>query len=521
MSTGAASGEPAAPGGAAGTAALFAPQGILDALPAAVYVCDPDGLICQYNAEAARLWGRRPTIGDTDLRFCGAFRLFHLDGRPLPHAETPMAQALRSGEAPPRNQGVVIERPDGSRVRVMVNIVPLRDDEGRLIGAVNAFIDVGDRLLLQEELRQRVAELEGILDLVPIGIGIAHDRSGTRITGNPRMREILGVPEQDANLSKTGPGREALPFRVLRGDVEVPDGELPMQVAARAGREVPPTELDLVARDGSRRSIVVAAVPLLDEDGTPRGSIGVFEDVSERKRSEEERERHLHELRAAYEQLEQFTYITSHDFQEPLRMVGIHLDLLGRRTDGLDGQARWHLEHARQAAVRLRALIVSLQDYTTIMAATGRRSAEVADLAGALENALANLDRPIAEAGARVVGTLDGRVRCGEGLVTLVLQNLVANAIRYRGDEPPLIRLEQERRGDALLIGVRDNGIGVPADARERIFEIFRRVEPARGPGSGIGLAICRRIVDSHGGRIWVEANEGGGSVFRVLLPAD
>ena len=116
---------------------------LLQSLPIGVYCCEPDGTICSYNLRAAALWGRLPRVGDTDQRFCGAHKLFWPDGRPLPHDETPMAEALRSGK-PAHDQKVIIERPDGSRVCVLVNIDPLYDQDGRIVGAVNCFQDIGD-----------------------------------------------------------------------------------------------------------------------------------------------------------------------------------------------------------------------------------------------------------------------------------------------------------------------------------------------------------------------------------------
>jgi PAS domain-containing protein len=117
--------------------------GLLNSLPIGVYCCEPDGTICSYNLRAAALWGRLPRIGDADERFCGAHKLFLPDGRPLPHAETPMAEALRSGKAA-HDQRVTIERPDGSRVNVLVNIDPLYDKDGVLVGAVNCFQDISE-----------------------------------------------------------------------------------------------------------------------------------------------------------------------------------------------------------------------------------------------------------------------------------------------------------------------------------------------------------------------------------------
>ena len=130
---------------------------VLDAIPAAVYLCAADGVIVRFNRRAAELWGRTPTVGDTDQRFCGSFRLYHLDGTLLPHARTPMATALRTGKAQ-RDKEVVIERPDGSRIVVSVHIDPLKDGRGQVEGAINWFQDITERKRTQESLARRMEE---------------------------------------------------------------------------------------------------------------------------------------------------------------------------------------------------------------------------------------------------------------------------------------------------------------------------------------------------------------------------
>jgi PAS domain S-box-containing protein len=136
---------------------------VIEHLPVAVYLCEaPTGVIRLYNRRAAGLWGREPPLGDTDERFCGSFKLHRLDGTPLPHSETPMAAVLRDGK--PRTDEVVIERPDGSRISVEVNITPLQNDEGRLIGAVNAFTDVSHRESSERALRLSEARYRAIVE---------------------------------------------------------------------------------------------------------------------------------------------------------------------------------------------------------------------------------------------------------------------------------------------------------------------------------------------------------------------
>jgi PAS domain S-box-containing protein len=165
-------------------------QAILDAMPMALYVCSADGAILRYNRRAAELWGRTPCPGETDERYCGSFRLYHLDGRPLAHADTPMAQVLRTGQ-PAHGLEVLIERPDGSRRTVLVQIEPLLDDQGRVLGAINCFQDISDRKALELELSQSRQDLEDFFENGAVGLHLVA-ADGTILRANRAELDLLG-----------------------------------------------------------------------------------------------------------------------------------------------------------------------------------------------------------------------------------------------------------------------------------------------------------------------------------------
>jgi PAS domain S-box-containing protein len=165
-------------------------QAILDAMPTALYVCSAHGAILRYNRRAAELWGRQPRPGETDERYCGSFRLYHLDGRPLAHADTPMAQVLRTGQ-PAHGLEVLIERPDGSRRTVLVQIEPLLDDQGRVLGAINCFQDISDRKALEFELRQSRQDLEDFFENGAVGLHLVA-ADGTILRANQAELNLLG-----------------------------------------------------------------------------------------------------------------------------------------------------------------------------------------------------------------------------------------------------------------------------------------------------------------------------------------
>ncbi|SEP00678.1 sensor histidine kinase [Amycolatopsis saalfeldensis] len=217
--------------------------------------------------------------------------------------------------------------------------------------------------------------------------------------------------------------------------------------------------------------------------------------------------------------LEQFAYVASHDLQEPLRKVTSFCQLLERRYKGqLDERGEQYIDFAVDGAKRMQSLINDLLAFSRV----GRHTAEpvVLDSGRLLDQALANLGTAIEETGARVERGELPEVRGEASLLTAVLQNLVNNALKFHADEPPVVRVEAERDGGQWLFSVTDNGIGIEEQYADRIFVIFQRLHSRTAyGGTGIGLAMCRKIIEHHGGRIWLDTAHPGGSRFRFTLP--
>lgn len=224
-------------------------------------------------------------------------------------------------------------------------------------------------------------------------------------------------------------------------------------------------------------------------------------------------------LRRSNAELEQLAYVASHDMQEPLRMIASYLQLIVQRyPDKLDDDGREFIGYAVDGAKRMQALIDDLLAYSRV--GTKARPLEPVESEAVLDTALRHLRVAIEESGARIDrGPLPRVVGDASQLVQL-FQNLVGNAIKFRGREPPVVSISCEERDDAWCFEVRDNGIGIEAAYFERIFVLFQRLHGRREyPGTGIGLALCKRIVERHGGDIGVESRPGAGSVFRFTLP--
>jgi signal transduction histidine kinase len=217
--------------------------------------------------------------------------------------------------------------------------------------------------------------------------------------------------------------------------------------------------------------------------------------------------------------LEQFAYVASHDLQEPLRMVATYTQLLAERYQGkLDADADKFIHYAVDGALRMQKLIQGLLAFSRV----GRQELviENTDINAVLEAALNNLETTIQETGAVVERTqLPSLMADGSQLVQ-VFQNLIGNAIKFHGSEPPRIRVSAELIGKEWVFSVADNGIGIPPEHAESVFIIFRRLHTrVEYPGNGIGLALCKKIVEQNAGRIWVESQPGRGSIFRFTLP--
>jgi signal transduction histidine kinase len=225
------------------------------------------------------------------------------------------------------------------------------------------------------------------------------------------------------------------------------------------------------------------------------------------------------ELARSNRDLEQFAYVASHDLQEPLRMVATYTQLLAERYQGkLDADADKYIHYAVDGALRMQKLVQDLLAFSRV----GRQglAPQNTDCNAVLETSWKNLEAAIRESGAVVEHAQLPVVMADSSQLVQVFQNLIGNAIKFRGSEPPAIRISAEEKGKEWVFSVEDNGIGIAAEHRENVFIIFRRLHTrAEYPGNGIGLSICKKIIEQHGGRIWVESEAGHGSNFRFTLP--
>ena len=270
--------------------------------------------------------------------------------------------------------------------------------------------------------------------------------------------------------------------------------------------------------DQNQKTYDIIETPLKNPDGTI-SDLKILRDITEHKRTETKLEQTMADLERSNAELEQFASVVSHDLQNPLRVVLGYLQRLQRRYKvELSAEADECVASAVDGAIWMEELINDLLDFSRV--GTHGKDFEPTDCGVVFDRALENLKVAIEESG--VVATYDPLpVVMGDDLqLGQLFQNLVSNAIKFHGDEPTRIHVSAEQREDEFVFSVRDNGIGIAPEQAERIFEIFQRLHSrSEYPGTGIGLAICQKIVEHHGGRIWVESQPEGGSKFYFTIP--
>jgi two-component system CheB/CheR fusion protein len=261
-----------------------------------------------------------------------------------------------------------------------------------------------------------------------------------------------------------------------------------------------------------RKVMLLNASEIYNPNAQARTILLAIEDATERKQAEEE-------LRTTNAELQNFAYALTHDLQEPLRMVVNFTELLGREYAGkLGEEADKFISYSVEGALRIEALLKALLAYWEVNGREHDVFASV-DCSAVLAKALLNLQVAIAESGAIVTSGPLPTVVAEEVMLTQLFQNLISNSIKYRGEETPRIHVSAERDGEGWLFAVRDNGIGIDPQDAGRVFGMFRRLHGNEISGTGIGLALCKKIVERKGGRIWVESEAGRGATFKFIIP--
>ncbi len=368
------------------------------------------------------------------------------------------------------------------------------------------------RALVVEKLRESEEKYRSLIDGVQDYAIFTLDPGGKVISWNAGAERIKGYKAEEII------GQDFSRF-YLQTDIDEGKPEKELHLAATSGR----SELEhwRVRKDGSRFWANVVLTAARDSSGLLVGFSEISQDISERKKSEEHLIEKVAELKRSNDDLEKFASVASHDLQEPLRMVASFTQLLAKRYKGqLDSDADEFIGYAVDGSNRMQSLIKDLLTYSRA-GSNGKILREVSS-ADALKTALTGLRATIVESGAEVTQEGLPALTTDDGQLALVFQNLVGNAIKYRSAEVPRIHVSATKNGgNEWIFSVRDNGMGIEPQYFERIFVLFQRLHgQTEFKGSGIGLAICKKILERLGGRIWVESQLTKGSTFCFALPA-
>jgi len=303
--------------------------------------------------------------------------------------------------------------------------------------------------------------------------------------------------------------------------------ENPVSKVLREGRVVGlANHTVLVAKDGRRVPIDDCAAPIRAGSGKIDGVVLVFRDITGRKESEEAALRGIAELRIsnaalmrANEDLNRFTFAASHDLQEPLRMITSYSQLLVKGYRGeLGGEAGKCIEFITEGTRRMRELLADLLDYTRV-AAEDEQPIEAVDLNRVFKKTLDACKGPIDETGATVTSDRLPTIQARESHFLQLFQNLISNSLKYRSERTPHVHVSAEKENGGVRIAFKDNGIGIAPEYHDQIFGVFKRLHGKTIPGTGIGLAICQRVVHRYGGEIWVESKVNEGAAFYFTIP--
>jgi PAS domain S-box-containing protein len=405
----------------------------------------------------------------------------------------------------------------GHTCYILSRAAHLKDENGVPIRLVGAHTDITEMKRIEASVRDQVVFLSTLLDTIPSPI-YYKNADGVYIGCNRAFAAIHGVSV--GQVVGRRPGDLMKPETAA-----LDDNADACLMAIQDAFQVYETQLDFA--DGSRHDVLYSKALFRQSSGEVGGLVGVMTDTTDRTRHEQEiadahrrMARQAEDLKRSNAELEQFAYVASHDLREPLRMVNSYLSLLQRRYgDKLDDDAKEFIGFARDGGVRMDRLILDLLEYSRV----GRRSKPMAPtpLNDVVASACQNLEVAIGERGTilHVPGDLP-TVQADSNELTRLLQNLIGNAIKYCApDTVPEISVDWADEPEHWRISVRDNGLGIAPEHFERVFMVFQRLH-GRGEyeGTGIGLAICRKIVEHHGGRIWLTSEPGKGSTFHFTL---
>ena len=479
---------------------------LTELMPMGIFSTDHTGIITYYNNKASEMWGRSPRINDaTEMLYCGSWKLIYPDGTVMPHNQCPMAKSLMQ-QRKFRNEEICVERPDGERRNVLVNIDPLFDDGGKLLGAINIMHDITDYKKTKKEINRLAAIVECTDDAI-----IGKNLDGVITTWNRGAQSIFGYTEEEA----VGQHITLIIPDELRSDEQFIINQI------KSGKKVEHYETIRMRKDGTRINISLTVSPIKDSNGNIIGASKISRDITERVRMDNELKEYTEKLKELNKYKDQFMAIASHELKTPLTVIKANLQVLEMLLEKDANKA--FVEKTMKQVNKLSDLITDLLDVSKIQAGNLSLNITRFDLVTLIKEVIDNLQSTSSTH--KITQSNDTEpimIRADRTRIEQVIVNMLTNGIKYSpGGESILVGVKQNK--GEVRVSVQDFGIGIPKEDQKKIFSRFFRVDgiSLTFSGSGIGLYISEQIMKRHNGKMWVESELGRGSTFYFSLEAD
>lgn len=395
-------------------------------------------------------------------------------------------------------------RKNGSELWTVFTSRPLFEKDGKYMGAMATFTDITERKLAEAQIRKLSSAVEQSTSII-----IITDTNARIDYINPKFTQVTGYSREEV-LGKNP--------RILKSTETRPEvyHEL-WKIIANGGEWH--GELHNKKKNGQSYWASASISPIKNMDGIITHYLGVQEDITDRKKAQSALQNYATELERSNEELQQFAYVASHDLQEPLRMITSYLTLLENRyKNKLDDDADEFIGYAVDGAKRMKQLIRDLLQFSRV--GTHGNPFKKTNCEEVFKKTLSNLEVTIIENSLEITHDPLPVVTADEVQLLQLFQNLISNAIKFRSKKIPKIHISAKKKNNEWVFSVRDNGIGIEKEYEKRIFIIFQRLHTnSKYPGTGIGLALCKKIVERHGGRIWFDSVPGEESTFYFTIP--